>query len=172
MKSYSVRLSGLVSGKVTLLPLSRPAASSSGVCLDAAWSDAAKLGTRGSLPHNVSHLTTLACERRSIAPAEPTCADKSPSWIGSLGPALIRCRPAPDVGISRAQSHITNSPDRLPTSHEPPLAGRSGLTLCRRFSFSYFLNRLEYVCANATRFGDFNLVRHQHHPSCAQNCHP
>lgn len=87
MKSYTVRLSGLVSGKGTTLPLSRPAASFPGVYLDTAWSDAAKLGTRGRLPHNGSHLTSPACERRSIAPAEPTCADKSPLVDRQLGAA-------------------------------------------------------------------------------------
>lgn len=85
LKSYTVRLSGLVSGEGTALPLSRPAAIFSGVYLNGAWSDAARLGNRGSLPHNVSHLTTLACERRSIAPAEPTCQIRAPSTIGSLG---------------------------------------------------------------------------------------
>lgn len=51
MKSYTVRLSGLVSGKRTVLPLSRPAASFPGVYPNTAWSHAANLGTRGSLPH-------------------------------------------------------------------------------------------------------------------------
>lgn len=87
MKSYTVRLSGLVPGKGTVLPLSRPTASFSGVYLDAAWSDAANLGTRRRLPHNGSHLTSLACERRSIVPGEPTCADKSPLGDRQLGTA-------------------------------------------------------------------------------------
>lgn len=69
--------------------------------------------------------------RANPTACQPACTDKSPPpHRGSAAWAcLIRWCLAPDVGISKAWSHITSSPDRLPPTHEPVYAGNSGLSM-------------------------------------------